>query len=296
MGNRSTRINGFNGPPFRRLTGADIPPAFDQEAKNLILAAMDIGCMGRISSKGHCILHNNADGTASVPPKLAQQNRTSQNTRANVRRLMNGHHAERPSSNSTPEPRPAQEITVAQAFLQHSTAFTVWFDAQGGSLPADTPLRVTFGESGQPLFEVVRTAGTAAEAASTLQEREPGCGARRRPFSTAAAADPRRRVHRDRAASVPTTTTDSDITPGTPQKAKYDMPAPTHRTAPAGTAEQPDDPMAVLQNVREALGPDPRVTQLEARVAGLETEAARQKQRADEAHARLALIREALHA
>ncbi|MFJ1733225.1 hypothetical protein [Streptomyces sp. NPDC088254] len=54
--------------------------------------------------------------------------------------------------------------------------------------------------------------------------------------------------------------------------------------------------MAVLQRVRKALGPNPRVTQLEARVAELETELAQQKQRADEAHARLDLIQEAFHA
>ena len=74
------------------------------------------------------------------------------------------------------------------------------------------------------------------------------------------------------------------------------MPASTHQTAPVGAAEQPDVPVAVLQRVREALGPDPCVTQLEAGVVELETEVAQQKQRADEAHARLALIQEAFHA
>ena len=54
------------------------------------------------------------------------------------------------------------------------------------------------------------------------------------------------------------------------------MPAPTHQTAPVDAAEQPDDPVAVLQRVREALGPDPRVTRLEVRVVGLETEVAQQ--------------------
>ncbi|MFI8089070.1 hypothetical protein ACIF9R_12240 [Streptomyces sp. NPDC086080] len=68
-------------------------------------------------------------------------------------------HAEVPSSDSAQEPRPAQEITVAQAFIQHSTAFTAWFDTQEGSLPTDTPLKVTFAESDQPLFEVIRAAG-----------------------------------------------------------------------------------------------------------------------------------------
>ncbi|MFI1408794.1 hypothetical protein ACH4Y0_02470 [Streptomyces sp. NPDC020707] len=75
--------------------------------------------------------------------------------RADMRRLMAERHAEVPSSGSTQEPRPAQEITAAQAFIQHSTASTAWFDAQEGSLPADTPLKVAFDESDQPLFEVI---------------------------------------------------------------------------------------------------------------------------------------------
>ncbi|MFG3403724.1 hypothetical protein [Streptomyces sp. NPDC048142] len=155
MRNRSTKTNGFKAPSFRRLTRADLP-TFDQEAKSLILAAMDIGCVGRISSKGHCILHNNTGGTASVPPNLTSQNRTAQNARADMRRLMAEHHAEVPSSDSTQGPRPAQEITVAQAFIQHSTTFAAWFDAQDGSLPADASLKVTFDEFDQPLFEIMR--------------------------------------------------------------------------------------------------------------------------------------------
>lgn len=67
-------------------------------------------------------MHNNNGGTASVPPNLTTQSRTAQNTSADMRRLMAEHHAEVPSSDSAQEPIPAQEITVAQAFIQHSTA------------------------------------------------------------------------------------------------------------------------------------------------------------------------------
>lgn len=134
MRNRSTKVNGPMAPAFRRLIRADLP-TFDQAAKSLILGAVDIGCMGRISSKGHCTT----------------------------------------------------------------------------------------------------------------------------PFSTAVALDSPRRVQSDRAASVPATRTVSDTTPETPRKAKHDIPAPAHQTAPVGAAKQPDDPVAVLQRVREALGPDPRV-------------------------------------
>ncbi|NUQ96166.1 MAG: hypothetical protein HOY79_06235 [Streptomyces sp.] len=129
------------------------------------------------------------------------------------------HHAQVPSSDSTQEPRPAQEITVAQAFIQHSTAFTTRFDAQEGSLPADTPLTVTFDESGQALFEVIRATEAATESQYRPQAGEFRYEVCQRPFSTAAALGSRRRVHLDRAASVPATRTHSDITPEAPQQA-----------------------------------------------------------------------------
>ncbi|MFD4475907.1 hypothetical protein ACFWPU_07305 [Streptomyces sp. NPDC058471] len=134
------------------------------------------------------------------------------------------HHAEVPSSDSNHEPRPAQEITVVQAFIQHSTAFTTWFDAQEGSLPADTPLKVTFDESGHALFEVIRVAETETEAEYTPQAREFRYEVCQRSFSTAAALGSRRRVHLDRAASVPATRTNSGFTPEAPQKANEHSP------------------------------------------------------------------------
>ncbi|MGW6602887.1 hypothetical protein [Streptomyces sp. NPDC055036] len=79
------------------------------------------------------------------------------------------HHAEAPSSDFTQEPRAAPESTVGKAFVQHSTAFTAWSDAQEGSLPADTPLKVTFDEAGQPLFEVISAAEAETEAEYTPQ-------------------------------------------------------------------------------------------------------------------------------
>ncbi|MFE4332473.1 hypothetical protein ACFRQM_24535 [Streptomyces sp. NPDC056831] len=119
---------------------------------------MGIGCLGRISSKGHCILHNNTGSTASVPPNLTSQNRTAQNARADMRRLMAEHRVEAPLSGSTHEPRRAQEKTVSQAFVQYGARFSAWFDARPDGLPAGALLQVTFDESGQPLFEVMRGA------------------------------------------------------------------------------------------------------------------------------------------
>ncbi|MFJ2420678.1 hypothetical protein [Streptomyces brevispora] len=286
-------MNGFKAPAFRRLTRADLP-TFDQEAKDLILKAMGIGCVGRISSKGHCILHSNTGGTTSIPPNLTSQNRTAQNARAGIRRLMAEHRTAAPLPGSAPEPRPVQKITVAEAFLQHSKAFTAWFDAREGSLPAEALLRVTFDASDQPQFEVISTPEIELEPAP--QPGEFRCEICQRLCGTAAGLGSHRRVHRDQTASTPRAGHGSDIDQTTPQKATHDMPAPTHQTAPTDTAGRVEDPVAVLHRVREALGPDPRVTQLEARVAELQTEVTQQKQRADEASARLALIQEAFHA
>jgi len=79
---------------FRTLGRGDLL-GFDQEAKDLILEAMEIGCLGRVSTKGHCILRNNVGGTASIPRNMTAPNRTAQNARADIRRLMSAHRQQR---------------------------------------------------------------------------------------------------------------------------------------------------------------------------------------------------------
>ncbi|MEV7952941.1 hypothetical protein [Streptomyces sp. NPDC088141] len=222
---------------------------------------------------------------------------------------------------------------MAQAFLKHSRAFTTWFDAREDSLPAEALLRVTFDAADQPRFEVIRmpdaeplllkqkldtplrmlardesgkslsrvfqipeTGTGIAEPEPVTQPREFRCEVCKRLCGTAVGLGSHRRVHRDQTPPDPSTKHGSDIDQTTPQKATHDMPALTHQTAPTDTAGRVEDPVAVLHRVREALGPDPRVTQLEARVAELQTEVMQQKQRADEASARLALIQGAFHA
>ncbi|MFE4834477.1 hypothetical protein ACFRAU_07325 [Arthrobacter sp. NPDC056691] len=94
MRNRTPKANGLKAPSFRRLTRTDLA-TFDREAKDLIIASMQIGCLGRISSKGHCILRNNTGGTTSVPRNMTTSNRTAQNVRSDMRRIMAEH---RPTS------------------------------------------------------------------------------------------------------------------------------------------------------------------------------------------------------
>lgn len=259
MRNRVTKGNGQGSAAFRRLTRADLV-TFDQEAKDLILEAMSIGCVGRVSSKGHAILRNNAGGSTSVPRNLTSPNRSAQNARADMKRLIADHR---------PDPGPQQRVpchprrmTVAEAFVEHPTPFSRWFDALPGGLPADQQLDVSFDEAGEPSFAAVAA-------------KEP---------AQAGAPTPRRGGH-------------LKIAPEPGQEAEDAMTAEAHPTGPAPDQAPTDDsPDAVLARVREALGEDPRIAKLRRRVAELETELSAEKQRADEAQSRLGLIQEAFHA
>lgn len=73
---------------FGPLTKRDLT-AFDQEATDLILEAIELGCTGRVSTKGHCIIRNNSGETTAVPRNLSTLNRGSQNAKAQIRRLLN---------------------------------------------------------------------------------------------------------------------------------------------------------------------------------------------------------------
>lgn len=77
---------------FTTLTRGDLL-AFDSESTALILEAMSAGCVGRVSSKGHCILHNSTGNTASVSRNLKSLGRSAQNTRAAMKRFLEEQYA-----------------------------------------------------------------------------------------------------------------------------------------------------------------------------------------------------------
>lgn len=91
MRNRVTKANEQVRSMYRSLAREDLT-AFDRESKDLILAAMIVGCVGRISAKGHAILRN-AGGTASIPRNMTTPNRSAQNVRADIKRLLREHEA-----------------------------------------------------------------------------------------------------------------------------------------------------------------------------------------------------------
>ncbi|MFC4048351.1 hypothetical protein ACFOY4_01535 [Actinomadura syzygii] len=219
---------------FGRLTSKDLT-VFDQRAKELILDAIAQGCTGRISSRGHCILRNNSNETASVPPNMSSRNRSSQNVSAQVRRLLAAHRpARNDASASTVAAGRPERITVARAFADHGVAFSSWLDERACDLPADAVIDVRLDETGQTVFEYTAAPPETLEIA---------------PMNSTARAD----------AELPRT-----------------------------------EDSATLRRIREALGEDPRIAELSTRVEGLQAELDREKRRADEAEARIALLKEAL--
>lgn len=279
MTNRVTKGNGAGSSAFRRLTRADLV-TFDREAKDLILEAMEVGCLGRVSAKGHAILRNNTGGTTSVPRNMTAPNRSAQNARADMRRLLAEHHPVLEKPTSTRVPRRAQQMTVAQAFVEHGAAFSRWFDALPAGLRADQVLKVSFEEADAPSFEPVPTA-----------EHDPAT----HPAPSPTRESPRR----DRRTSHPKTT--PETTPETGREAEADMsteaqpvarePDPISAAAPAAETRE-----EIVQRVRAVPGVDSRLAVLEAKVAALETALAKQRQRTEEVQTQLGLIQEASQA
>lgn len=144
MRNKITKNHSQGPTMFRRLTRADLI-TFDREAKDLILEAMDVGCLGRISSKGHCILRNNAGGSTSIPRNMSSPNRTAQNARADMKRL----------------------------FAAHGNTFSRWFDDLPGGLPADQLLEISFNETDEPFFNAVPAQDLEPEPGPTSPEPQP---------------------------------------------------------------------------------------------------------------------------
>ncbi|MFF1880238.1 hypothetical protein ACFVVC_02050 [Pseudarthrobacter sp. NPDC058196] len=276
MSGRVTKGNGQATSAFRRLTRADLV-TFDREATDLVLEAMQAGCVGRVSSRGHAILRNNAGGSVAVPRNMTSPNRTAQNARADVKRLLTGHRSGDTASTADRTPRGRAQMTVAAAFVQHPSAFSRWFDAQPQGLPADQLIEVSFEEACEPVFQAVPF-----DVPAQLIAREPD---KPEPATV-------RRTHRRghlMIAPEPGQEVEDDMT----AQAREEAPFQAHAPDPAPEEASPE---AVLERVRSALGEDPRVAALKLRISTLEAELADQTRRADDAEVRLGLIREAFHA
>lgn len=312
---------------FGQLTHRDLK-AFDQRATRLVLDAVAAGCSGRVSSKGHAILRNNAGQTASVPPTSASPNRSAQNTEAAIKRLLEGHAAAEPSSLPVTFASP---ITVVEALAAHGMAFSNWMDAQDGLGPHDE-IEVSPGPDGSPLFARLSASGPTSVEAPTADldqpERPDVLGAPNKAdasapgetpeteeavFSVAEVAEANAvcgRTVRNRLRAVGGRGEDGRYraTPTKLRRAGLDVPfdrrerpvaQPVNPQGDAafGLDDQsalPADAAEVLGRIRSLLGEDPRIQILKAQNKALSDEAAAQERRAVTAEERCAELEKEL--
>lgn len=155
---RTRKNSSADKPGYASLDRTDLS-GFDAQATDLILEAMEAGCTGRISAKGHAILRNNIGDTASVSRHSAVQNRSAANTRSNVKRLIRMQPSSAfgdltPASDPAPEP---ERITLDKAFSEYGKDFDRWFTAKKNGIPAGSQIDVAFDNHNNPKFSLVTT-------------------------------------------------------------------------------------------------------------------------------------------
>jgi membrane-bound lytic murein transglycosylase B len=72
---------------FKRLTRADITGGFSDTSIELILLAMEHGGLGRMSSKGHCIIRNSAGQTTALSRNTGNGHKRTGNAAQDIKRL-----------------------------------------------------------------------------------------------------------------------------------------------------------------------------------------------------------------
>lgn len=292
---------------FGQLTHRDLK-AFDQRAARLVLEAIDAGCTGRVSSKGHAILRNSGGQTACVPPNSIALNRSSQNTAADIKRLLEGHTTR---SKASPLPTPYDSpITVAEALTAHGMAFSTWMDAQDGLCP-DDEIEVAAGPDGSPCFARLPASGsTPVEAPPADPDELEKAGMLEAPievdvpalgttseteetvYSVAEVAEANAltgRTVRNRLRVVGGREEDGRYRATPSRLRRAGLRVPSHQLARAA------DAVEILGQIRSLLGEDPRVQVHEAEKKALSDLVAEQKNRAVAAEERCAELEKELH-
>jgi hypothetical protein len=284
------------------LTRTDLR-GFDKQATDLILKAIEAGCTGRVSSKGHAILRNRTGQTASVPRDLSKPNRTGANTTAAVSRLITATRSD-PATDRTVEddrscPDCGEAFAGPMALMNHTKrahgreattadGHTIGQIATFNHVSTGlvySRLRAAGLRTGWGCYDLSKKAieqiglRMPAEWDRADHVIEPGTG-----------AEP----------EVGATAPETPVAPVTDIASKESV-EPTEPDTGSAAASGPDtdrpaDPVGVLTQIRSLLGPDPRVGELEARIGELEQHLAAETRRADEAETRLSLINDALSA
>lgn len=248
---------------WRVLTRQDLK-AFDDDQTKAVLYAMDNGGIGRISAKGHAIIRNTTGQTMSVSRNGAA--RTKQNTAADLCRLFGA---------------PVDDVPARQPRALHAAPpqpETASTDEATLACPANG-CEATFVTEGARYSHVERNHPHRCD--------RPGCG-----FATDSSrglVTHRRIVHEGWAPrrGVKDTKPRRRRTDQQPQQPAEDpKPVPPVRTG---------QDAETLQAIRELLGQDPRIAQLQERVTQQQQTIDALVRERDDALAQLALVREALH-
>lgn len=155
----------------KTITAAELK-GFDKESSKLILEAMRAGCTGRVSSKGHALIYNNAGDSTSVPRRMTAAGRTAGNTHAAVKTLMQNHQV----TQSTEEPErttQSKQLTVAAALVEFGLAFSHWMDSEALQLPAQAIIQATYRSKDDPSFKVIDAAPAVPGPAPVPDSKEP---------------------------------------------------------------------------------------------------------------------------
>jgi len=152
------------------IQGAAQLKGFDADARKLILDAIEAGCTGRVSAKGHAILRNAGRGTCSIAPKLPAANRARQNTMSSYRQFMAEHEREYVKQGH-PLIKPMtlnERMTLSRVMSDHHAEFARFMDEHPG-IDGDAQILVT-GTPGDLRFEVMVDSPTAPPPERPIKE------------------------------------------------------------------------------------------------------------------------------
>lgn len=271
-----------HGTSWGTLTREDLRD-FDGYSTKAVLTAVERGAVGRRSSRGHIILRSPDGRTMSV-------SRSSNKSKHVVRQQLDRLFPE-------PPPPPKEEPVTIPANMRPANSATnpprpgVWlacpvkgcgrtFPTEGGRYSHIDKEHERCKEEGCDAVSMNRI-GAATHHRLAHEGWKPRKG-------TGKAAAQEAPAHQEGAVpDLPTEATGDAVTASAPDA---DPPTPPQEHKP----QQGD--AATLQSIRKLLGPDPRVANLETELAATRRQLAEARQRASDAEARLALMREALEA
>lgn len=267
--------SGNNG--YRRLGKPDLR-GFNQPAQDTILAAMEAGGVARVSNKGHCIIRAPKGGTMSVSRDPSRNNRGIQNQEAAFKRIFG--------------------MTVGEVQVQ-AAAREAAEPAAKAPLPEPTPLEPTLACRANGCEAVFVTEGARyshEHGEGHYPCQQPGCEfvSRHAPATNNHHASIHLGLKRGGRPKKAVVSSAGPVVSSAQVEAK----APRVTAKPAGRpAEVPSAAQYAVQQlsrIRDVLGPDPRVKELQRRLDESAESLSKARARIDELEAKIKLMKEAL--